>query len=1113
MTRKPLSTRQYIAVAALFFAVLLGLRWSWTHLFFPIEHPVIENGVLDLRGVDLEATRPFALDGEWLFYPSRFLTEDEARAETYASRPIQVPGDWRSALDAHDGAPSYGYGTYRLRILTDPLRKPVTAWLNRVQSATVVSMNGFSEGSIGRVGATKETYVPESISFTSTYDAVGVTQIDLLVQVSNFDHPLRGGFTRSVLFGAQSSIDFIRWYSIGFQMITFVVLMLHGFYAFILYLLNRGNRTFLLFSLLTLAAGLTVTSDHDNLLMLWLPFDFAWGLKIRLFSYMWLSYLILLLYKRFLPEPPWKAGSRIFASALCAYTAFVAIAPASWVYISRHYFLFGAFYLLPFARMAWLIVRMYVRRRSEEGSVFLMAAGLAVLSSVVWGIIGFTPMYYPVDVIVAIIGFSAYWFQVYFRNARENAQLNERLRAADKLKDEFLANTSHELRTPLHGIMNIAETVMAKERSRLSEGSLQDMDLLVGVSRRMSHLLNDLLDVARLQDGGVKLQIAPLRIQSIVPGVLDMLGFLAESKTVRLRSDIPETLPAVLADEQRVVQILYNLLHNAVKFTDEGDVIIAAGLRGGRIVVSVSDTGIGMDKETQDRIFRRYEQGPGDHGDGIGLGLSISRQLAELHGGTLTVRSAPGAGSMFRFDLPAAGASGEIATAAGVADEMAAAADTAGAAGEMATAADAAGAAGEMATAADAAGASGEIAPAAVTGVAGEIAAAGTAGEPAAGAAQRRGIAQSSDNAGSGAAASFAGIQIGPHAQGFVEAPASALLEAPEARARILAVDDDPVNLSVLAGILSSEPYDISYARSAQDALAMLGARQWDLLVADVMMPRMSGYELTRTVRARYDASELPILLLTARSQPADIYAGFQAGASDYVAKPVDAPELRYRIRALVALKRSASERLRMEAAYLQAQIQPHFVVNTLNSIVALGETDPDRMRGLGHAFASFLRMSFDSLNTEELVVLSHEIGLTEAYLFIERERFPDRLQVVWETEPGLEPFVPPLSIQPLVENAVKHGVLRQSAGGTVRIRILRADGRVRIEVGDDGVGMSEEQARLALTQSAPGRRGIGLYNTNRRLKRLYGEGLRIASRPGLGTTVSFEVPERASRG
>lgn len=1090
MKRKSLSTPQYIAVAALFFAVLFGLRWSWTHLFFSVSHPVIEDGVLDLRGVDLESARPFALDGQWRFYPSRLLTEEEVKSETLASRPIQVPGDWRSALDAGGGASSYGYGTYRLRILTDPLDKPVTFWLNRIQSASVVSMNGFSEGTIGRVAATRDAYVPQSISFTATYDGEDATEIDLLVQVSNFDHPFQGGITRSVLFGAQSSVDFARLYSIGFQLVTFIVLLLHGLYAFTLYLFNRRDRTFLLFSLLTLTAGLTITSDHDNLLLLWLPIDFAWGLKIRLFSYMWLSYMILMLYKRFIPEPSWRSGLRVYTASLCAYTVLIAIAPASWVYASRHYLIFSVFYLLPFVRMGWLVIRMYARRQSDEGSVFLLLSGSAVLSSVIWGafnaLLDITPVYYPIEVIAAIIGFSSYWFQVYFRNARENALLNEQLREADKLKDQFLANTSHELRTPLHGIVNIAETVMLRERARLGDRSLRDMDLLVGVSRRMSHLLNDLLDVARLQDGGIALRPSPLRIQAIVPGVLDMLGFLVEGKPVRLRADVPDTLPSVLADEHRVVQILYNLLHNGIKFTDEGDVSISAELRGGRVFVSVADTGIGMDDETQARVFRRYEQGPG--GDGIGLGLSISRQLAELHGGSLTVRSAPGAGSVFRFDLPVAVAD------AGAAD--------AGAAAEPAeTRADAlARAHGAMPAASLAADASRRpdgAMPAAPSPAAALARLDDAPPDPMSPAPHGNSHSAAAVNAPFGTAEADAEI-------------AAALYLQPGGRVHILAVDDDPVNLSVLAGILSSEPYEITYARSGREALGMLGSRHWDLLIADVMMPRMSGYELTQQARARYSFSELPILLLTARSQPADIYAGFKAGASDYVAKPVDAPELRYRIRALVALKRSASERLRMEAAYLQAQIQPHFVVNTLNSIVALGETDPDRMRELGHAFASFLRMSFDSINAEEQVLLSHEIELTEAYLFIERARFGSRLNVVWDTEPGLEPLIPPLSIQPLVENAVKHGVLPRSDGGTVRIRILRRDGQIAIEVADDGVGMTENQAERALTQLAEAGRGVGLYNTNRRLKRLYGQGLRIVSRPGAGTTVSFCVPDLA---
>jgi sensor histidine kinase YesM len=235
------------------------------------------------------------------------------------------------------------------------------------------------------------------------------------------------------------------------------------------------------------------------------------------------------------------------------------------------------------------------------------------------------------------------------------------------------------------------------------------------------------------------------------------------------------------------------------------------------------------------------------------------------------------------------------------------------------------------------------------------------------------------------------------------------------------------------------------------------------------------------------------------------------SGASDYVTKPVDALELQYRIRALTTLKQSINERLRMEAAYLQAQIHPHFLFNTLTSIMALSDIDTDKMRKLGDAFASYLRISFDFLNTGQLVELSHELQLAEAYLYIEQERFEDRLSVVWEVEPDIGLLLPPLSIQPLIENAVKHGLLSRNKGGTVYIRIVRQGGSTLIEVEDNGKGMEQEKVNQLLHPTATGKRGIGLSNTNRRLTQLYGQGLFIRSKLNEGTTVSFTIPDNPS--
>ncbi|MGG1554105.1 sensor histidine kinase [Paenibacillus ferrarius] len=328
-----------------------------------------------------------------------------------------------------------------------------------------------------------------------------------------------------------------------------------------------------------------------------------------------------------------------------------------------------------------------------------------------------------------------------------------------------------------------------------------------------------------------------------------------------------------------------------------------------------------------------------------------------------------------------------------------------------------------------------------------------------------------------------------------------------DAPVHILAVDDDAINLNVLTGILSADSYHVVTTRTGEAALNLLTTQNWDLLIADVMIPGMSGYELTQRVRERYNLSELPILLLTARNQPEDIYTGFLSGANDYVVKPADAVELRYRIRALISLKQSMDDRLKIEASYLQAQIQPHFLFNTINSLMVLSEIDQEKMRNLGEAFTSFLRVSFDYLNSGELVDLAHELELVEAYLYIEKERFQEKLDVILNIDPELHLFLPPLSIQPLVENAVRHGAMGRVTGGTVQLKVVREAAGVEVEVRDNGPGLPPDKAAELLNPAFREKGRIGLDNTNRKLIRHYGQGLSIVSRPGEGTTVSFVIP------
>src|SRR5699024_11201005 len=226
---------------------------------------------------------------------------------------------------------------------------------------------------------------------------------------------------------------------------------------------------------------------------------------------------------------------------------------------------------------------------------------------------------------------------------------------------------------------------------------------------------------------------------------------------------------------------------------------------------------------------------------------------------------------------------------------------------------------------------------------------------------------------------------------------ATAEQQSPTEKIRILAVDDDPINLKILKKILSANDYDITTVTNGGAALQLLPTKKWHLVISDVMMPNMSGYELTKMIREKYSISELPILLLTARGNMEDISTGFLSGANDYVTKPVDATELNARVHALTHLQIVTKERLNMEAAWLQAQIRPHFVLNTLNAIISLSEIDLDRMRHLTEEFAQYLQRSFYFKNINTLVRLQEELEILKSYLYIEKVRFGNRLHVEWD--------------------------------------------------------------------------------------------------------------------
>lgn len=209
--------------------------------------------------------------------------------------------------------------------------------------------------------------------------------------------------------------------------------------------------------------------------------------------------------------------------------------------------------------------------------------------------------------------------------------------------------------------------------------------------------------------------------------------------------------------------------------------------------------------------------------------------------------------------------------------------------------------------------------------------------------------------------------------------------------------------------------------------------------------------------------------------------------------------------------RRLQSEAKDAEIAFLRSQIKPHFLYNALNSIAALCHDNPQRAEELTLNLSTYLRSAFDFNQLDSLTSIQGELEIVEAYVNIEKARFGDRLRVVFDVDEELNGFIPPLIVQPLVENAIKHGLMNDLRGGTVVLSVHRSgDDRIRFAVEDDGCGMSG--STMDVIRNPHGRRkGIGLWNINQRLQLQFGERLQIESEAGVGTKVSFELPATIS--
>ena len=982
----------YIGILLLIMAILTTFRLAWFFHYVPSQQFFSNSGLLDFRDSNINADQTISLSDEWKFYPDILADQKSLQSNTHfiISDPANVDS-------------SHHYGTYQLKIVMDEVPpEPLSIRIPPTNTASALFINGILLGESGKVSTDKEHHQGNGNPYTVSFSPES-KEINIVLQVSNFDTEKGIAIKKPIKFSSADALAKANRLESFLLNGLVIVLLLHSLYSLLIYFFIHRNKILLLFSVGFVLPGIDELLTYDASAMEWLKLDYLWQFKLKELVYLGASFFLVQIMRVLLTN----FHQYVFFHW---YTFFYGISALLIIILPLPYLLmindtFFILYIVSFLSVIFLAMKEFFQNQKE--SIFIAITVVSTTSGILWGLIkttiGVDLPFYPFDYLCAFLGFALFWFKRFNRQNNHVLSLVEDLKQANQSKDKFLLNSANKLWSPLNKIITIAQSLYSKNPN-------YDLRYLIDIGKSTSFVLNDLRDFTRLNEGTMQIQPESINVQTITLGVFDMLKYMVEGKRLELISKIPTNFPTIYADEKKLIQILFNLLGNAVKYTNSGKITVRAKENAGRAVISIQDTGIGVDESTQKNILSAFIQGIKDD-EGLGLGLSVSEKLIELHGGHLEMKSVIGEGSIFTFSLPLAGKSDQIEKA--------------------------------------------------------------------------------------------------PHGETIAATVSSdAVTTDPIGGYQVLVVDDDPTNLKMIRSIFPPD-YKVTTVTSGTEALELLVGTDWDLMIIDVMMPVISGYELTKLIRQQFSLIDLPILLLPSRNDDIDVNIGLTVGANDYVTKPINSIELKSRSIALIELKQSIKEKHKMESAWLQAQIRPHFLFNTLNTIASLSSIDSERMIKLLEKFGEYLSGSFKEENLLREIPIQNELSLVESYLYIQSERFGDRFQVKWEIDERLSVEVPPLSIQTLVENAVQHGVLKRSESGTVWIRTSDHPDFTEVAIQDDGVGMDLETVKTVLDVKRRTSKGIGLLNTNERLKRINGFGLSIDSSPNQGTTVSFKIPKR----
>ncbi|MCB1321150.1 MAG: response regulator, partial [Leptospiraceae bacterium] len=848
------------------------------------QGPAAVAGTLDLRGQErLLESGVLDLDGQWDFAWRQFTQSDQtgppADAPDYGAgskaeyevesivvdspnrrlfQSVDVPKSWSAYEIDGRHLPLYGFGTYRLRVLVD---RPVDnlALRGTIGSAFRIYVNGRLVHSAGRATVNGNEFRPDMTSALSE-PFVLQPETEIVVEVANFDY-FRSGIYHSLEFGNHELLarkkKLLAWVDIFLTGSLFFVSLYH----LILFGLDRREISALYFVIMCIGISTRIMLVDERFLLDLLP-PIPFNLTNQVLfagSYILIPASTLFIHALFPdPESNWFVKTILGLSAVQLLAIF--ILNQQWLGYTIP--VFGGLILL--AAIDGITTMLRALRKKRPGALTFLIAFLCLLvpslNDFLYVMQIVNTGYYVTYGFAAFVLVQAATVSNRLIRGRQNSEKLtadleasiRRLRSLDQLKDDFLATTSHELRTPLQGIIGMATSLRDATEEPLSESSRRQLELIAISGRRLSGLVNDILEFTRLRNQDIRLHPVAIDLRLLIDLQLELIRFgMERDHKIELYNVVPTDFPPVYADESRITQILQNLLGNAVKYTAQGEIRIGAMVRpGGFAEVYIQDTGSGIAPDDQERIFQPFEQGRTDINrkpGSTGLGLSIAQSLVELHGGRLWLADSSSRGSRFHFTMPL----------------------------------------------------------------------------------QRPDGTPQLTEIDSSAISSTQGLQAIFRTDSAFDVRQNHNEIDSEVQAGVLLVDDESINIEVMRNYLGTVDIHAEFVNSAEAAREHLSAEHLpECVVLDIMLPGISGLELARELREKYDLDELPILMVTARTRTTDLMAALQAGANDYLIRPFEREEFISRVNNLVSLARSRKDATRSKLALRDAVRQERARIN-----------------------------------------------------------------------------------------------------------------------------------------------------------------------------------------